>query len=260
LSLSPLRVFFASFASGIQLGRHMIWQTTRFAIDLAAPGDGHRQRHARFIFRRRRACRHRLCAAPLRAPAGRGRRHAGHRGRIHPPRQPAVPLAEELARVLPVLRGALQLGVPVSVDTYKPEVMRAALDLGADIVNDIWALRQPGAAAVVARHPSCGVCLMHMHGDPATMQNAPMTGDAVPQVLHLSRAARAGPASAGGRKAPHRAGPRHWLWQDRGAELQPAGAPARTAGGRLAAAGRLVAQVITGRRPCRGRAGPAAAR
>ena len=56
-----------------------------------------------------------------------------------------MPLEEELARVLPVLRDAVTLGVPVSVDTYKPEVMREALDLGADIINDIWALRQPGA-------------------------------------------------------------------------------------------------------------------
>jgi dihydropteroate synthase len=94
-----------------------------------------------------------------------------------------VPLAEEQARVLPVLREAVRLGVPVSIDTYKPEVMRAALDLGADIVNDVWALRHPGAAEAVAAHPSCGVCLMHMHGEPASMQRAPMDGDAVPQVL-----------------------------------------------------------------------------
>ncbi len=94
-----------------------------------------------------------------------------------------VPLEEELARVLPVVRHAVTLGAPVSVDTYKPEVMQAVLDLGADIVNDIWALRQPGAAQVVARHPSCGVCLMHMHRDPQTMQMAPMDGDVVPQVL-----------------------------------------------------------------------------
>jgi len=93
-----------------------------------------------------------------------------------------VPLDEELARVLPVVREAVRLGVPVSVDTYKPQVMRAVLDLGADIVNDIWALRQPGAAQAVAAHPQCGVCLMHMHGEPASMQRAPMAGDAVPQV------------------------------------------------------------------------------
>jgi dihydropteroate synthase len=92
-------------------------------------------------------------------------------------------LEQELARVLPVLREAVRLGVPVSVDTYKPEVMRAALELGVDIVNDVWALRQPGASEAVAAHPSCGVCLMHMHGEPASMQRAPMAGDAVPQVI-----------------------------------------------------------------------------
>ncbi|WP_096695923.1 dihydropteroate synthase [Polaromonas sp. AER18D-145] len=99
------------------------------------------------------------------------------------PGAPPVPLDEELARVLPVVRHAVTLGVPVSVDTYKSEVMAAVLDLGADVINDIWALRQPGAAAVVAAHPTCGVCLMHMHREPQTMQAAPMEGDVVPQVL-----------------------------------------------------------------------------
>ncbi len=105
-----------------------------------------------------------------------------------------LPLDDELARVLPVVRDAVRLGVPVSVDTYKPQVMQAVLDLGADIINDIWALRwsEPCASVtpaalnamqVVARHPSCGVCLMHMHGEPLTMQVAPMAGDVVPQVL-----------------------------------------------------------------------------
>ena len=94
-----------------------------------------------------------------------------------------LPLDEELARVLPVVRHAVTLGVPVSVDTYKPQVMAAVLDLGADIINDIWALRQPGAAVIVAAHPSCGVCLMHMHREPLTMQAAPMDGDVLPQVL-----------------------------------------------------------------------------
>jgi dihydropteroate synthase len=98
-----------------------------------------------------------------------------------------VPLEEERARVMPVVREAVKFGVPVSVDTYKPEVMQEVLDLGADIVNDIWALRQPGAADVVAAHPSCGVCLMHMHGEPQTMQRTPMQGDAVPQVLAFLR-------------------------------------------------------------------------
>lgn len=99
------------------------------------------------------------------------------------PGAPVVSLEEELARVLPVVRGAVTMGVPVSVDTYKAGVMQAVLDLGADIVNDIWALRQPGAAAVVAQHPRCGICLMHMHRDPQTMQVEPMSGDVMAQTL-----------------------------------------------------------------------------
>ena len=103
-----------------------------------------------------------------------------------------VLVEEELTRVMPVLRDAVTLGVPVSVDTYKPEVMRRALDLGVDIVNDIWALRQPGAREQVAAHPMCGVCLMHMHGEPQTMQRFPVQGDAVPQVADfLQQASRA---------------------------------------------------------------------
>ena len=108
------------------------------------------------------------------------------------PGSPAVDEAEEIARVLPVVREAVKLGVPISVDTYKPGVMQAVLDLGADIVNDIWALRQPGARAVVAAHANCGVCLMHMHRDPQTMQQAPMDGDVVTQVrAFLDEAAQA---------------------------------------------------------------------
>jgi dihydropteroate synthase len=107
------------------------------------------------------------------------------------PGTPPVPLEEELARVLPVLRDAVTLGVPISVDTYKPEVMQQVLDLGADIINDIWALRRAGAREVVAAHPRCGICVMHMHGEPRTMQRAPMEGDAVPQVAaFLAEASR----------------------------------------------------------------------
>ena len=94
-----------------------------------------------------------------------------------------LPLNQELARVLPVVRHAVQLGIPVSVDTYKPEVMQSVLDLGADIINDIWGLRQPGALEVVAQHSACGVCLMHMHREPLTMQVEPLQGDVVEQVL-----------------------------------------------------------------------------
>ena len=104
------------------------------------------------------------------------------------PGSPAVGLADELARVVPLVREAVKLGVPISVDTYKPEVMQAVLDLGADIINDIWALRQPGAAAVVAGHPQCGVCLMHMHSVPQSMDRDHMQGDVVVQVRDFLQA------------------------------------------------------------------------
>lgn len=94
----------------------------------------------------------------------------------------AVPLATELERVLPVIRHAAALGVPVSVDTCKPEVMAAALEVGADIVNDVLALRAHGAMEVVSAHPDCGVCLMHMQGEPRTMQQAPQYGEVVAEV------------------------------------------------------------------------------
>ncbi len=108
-----------------------------------------------------------------------------------------LPLAEELARVMPVVRHAVTLGVPVSVDTYKPAVMQAALDAGADIINDIWALRQAGAVQAVAAHRACGVCLMHMHREPQTMQVQPMQGDAVIQVLDFLKERAAVVESAG---------------------------------------------------------------
>ena len=94
----------------------------------------------------------------------------------------ALSVEEELSRVLPFVREAVKWQVPLSVDTYKPEVMQAALDLGADIINDIWALRQPGAWDVIAQFPNCGICLMHMHRDPQTMQIEPMTGNVVQSV------------------------------------------------------------------------------
>jgi dihydropteroate synthase len=78
--------------------------------------------------------------------------------------------AAEMARVLPVLREAVRWGVPVSVDTSEPRLMQEALALGADIVNDVRGLRRPGALKVLAGHPRAGVCLMHMRGEPATMQ------------------------------------------------------------------------------------------
>lgn len=98
------------------------------------------------------------------------------------PGSPAVPLDVELQRVLPVVQEAVRWQVPISVDTYKPELMRAVLDLGVDIINDVWALRQPGARDIIAAHGRCGVCLMHMHQTPQTMQLQHMEGDAVAAV------------------------------------------------------------------------------
>lgn len=94
----------------------------------------------------------------------------------------AVSVQEELDRIGPFLQEAVRWHVPLSVDTAKPEVMKAALEMGADIINDIWALRQPGAVEVVAQHANCGVCLMHMHREPQTMHEQPMQGDAVATV------------------------------------------------------------------------------
>ena len=84
----------------------------------------------------------------------------------------AVPLQEELRRVMPFIEQAVKWQVPLSIDTYKPEVMQAALDLGVDIVNDTQALLQTNAEQVVLRHPRCGLCLMHaltvpLHENPA---------------------------------------------------------------------------------------------
>ena len=162
----------------------MFWTTSRFSIDLARPqvmgivnatpdsfSDG--GAHASTAS----ALRH--CEQLLRDGAD----ILDVGGESTRPGAPAVSVEDELARVLPVVRGAVSMGVPVSVDTSKAAVMQAVLDLGADIINDIWALRQPGAAAVVAGHPRCGVCLMHMHREPQTMQQAPMAGDVVAQVL-----------------------------------------------------------------------------
>jgi dihydropteroate synthase len=96
-----------------------------------------------------------------------------------------VSLALELERLIPVIRGAASLGVAISVDTYKAQVMQAALDAGADIINDIWGFRQAGSLQAVAAHPNCGLCVMHMHGEPNTMQLTPMQGAVTPQVLEF---------------------------------------------------------------------------
>lgn len=93
-----------------------------------------------------------------------------------------VSLDEELRRVIPVIEALSKVAtVPISIDTYKPEVMRAAIQAGADIVNDVCALRQEGALEVVAAS-NVGVCLMHMQGMPQTMQLNPTYVDVVAEV------------------------------------------------------------------------------
>ncbi|RDU95622.1 dihydropteroate synthase [Trinickia dinghuensis] len=85
------------------------------------------------------------------------------------PGAPTVPLEQELARVVPVIEALAGIGIPLSIDTYKPEVMRAALAAGADLVNDIWGFRRAGALDAVSG-TDCGLCVMHMLGEPQTMQ------------------------------------------------------------------------------------------
>lgn len=161
----------------------MEWQTSRYLIDLSRPrvmgivnvtpdsfSDGGRYATTRAALAH---CEQLLVDGAHILDIG---------GESSRPGTPPVPLEEELNRVRPVLQEAVTLGVPISVDTYKPEVIREALEMGADIINDIWGMRQPGALAAVASHEKCGVCIMHMHGEPRTMQRAPMQGDAVPLV------------------------------------------------------------------------------
>lgn len=173
----------------------MHWQTSRYAIDLSAPkvmgivnvtpdsfSDG--GRHASGAAALAHCDQLVQDGADILDIGGESTR----------PGAVALGEAEELSRVIPVVRHAVTLGVPVSVDTYKPAVMQAVLDLGADIINDVWALRwttpqnQLRGDAVVAAHPQCGVCLMHMHREPSTMQVAPMEGDVVPQVRDFLQA------------------------------------------------------------------------
>ena len=162
----------------------MLWKTTRFEIDLATPkvmgivnvtpdsfSDG--SQHANLTS----ALKH--CELLLKQGA-----HILDIGgeSTRPGAQP-ISVEEELQRVVPVVKEAVRFNVPISVDTYKPQVMQAALDAGSDIINDIWALRQKGALDVVSTHTGCGVCLMHMHAQPQDMQMYPMKGLAIPAVI-----------------------------------------------------------------------------
>lgn len=174
------------------------WQTARFRIDLSRPRvmaivnatpdsfSGHGA-EADADDARRRCDRAVAEGADLLDIGGESTR---------PGAQPP-PVEEELRRVLPVVRHAIGLGVPVSVDTSRLEVVRAVLDLGADVINDVRALRQPGVLAEVAARSDVGVCLMHMPGEPATMQDDPRYDDVTSEVARYLRLRRDAAREAG---------------------------------------------------------------
>lgn len=111
-----------------------------------------------------------------------------------------VPLDEELSRVIPVIQGLAGIGVPLSIDTYKPEVMRAAILAGVDIVNDVCALQEPKALEIVAAS-DVGVCLMHMQGRPQNMQQDPQYQDVVQEVYDFLKGRLAAAEQVGIAKA-----------------------------------------------------------
>jgi dihydropteroate synthase len=88
---------------------------------------------------------------------------------------------QEWRRISGVLKQLINWNIPLSVDTYHPETMAKALDLGVDIINDVWALRQAGSIEAVATS-QCGICMMHMHGEPLSMQLNPMSGNVMDSI------------------------------------------------------------------------------
>jgi dihydropteroate synthase len=102
------------------------------------------------------------------------------------PGAPALPLADELQRVMPVIYALRDCGKPLSIDTYKPEVMREAVLADVDMINDINGFRAPGAIEAVLES-DCALCIMHMHGSPATMQQQPHYADVVAEVIAFLR-------------------------------------------------------------------------
>ena len=103
------------------------------------------------------------------------------------PNAEPVALEEELRRVVPVVKALVGAGVAVSVDTLKPAVMRAAVESGCSVVNDVNAFRGAGALEAV-RDAQVGLVVMHMQGEPRTMQQAPRYGDVVAEVTDFLRA------------------------------------------------------------------------
>jgi dihydropteroate synthase len=98
------------------------------------------------------------------------------------PGAPPVPVQEELKRVIPAIYALRDCGKPLSIDTYKPEVMREAIAAGADMINDIGGFLAPGAIEAV-KDSDCGLCVMHMQRDPQTMQASPQYQDIVSEVI-----------------------------------------------------------------------------
>ena len=95
-----------------------------------------------------------------------------------------VPLDEELRRIMPVIYALRDCGKPISVDTYKPEVMKEALAAGADMINDINGFRAPNALSAV-KNSECALCIMHMQGEPQTMQAQPSYQNVVTEVTEF---------------------------------------------------------------------------
>jgi dihydropteroate synthase len=112
------------------------------------------------------------------------------------PGAPALSLQDELGRVMPVLYALRDHGKPLSVDTYKPDVMREAIRAGADMINDINGFRAPGALAAIA-DSDCALCIMHMQSTPQTMQDRPAYGDVVADVIAFLRERVASLTAAG---------------------------------------------------------------
>jgi dihydropteroate synthase len=102
------------------------------------------------------------------------------------PGAPPLPLADELRRVMPVIYALRDCGKPLSIDTYKPEVMREAVLADVDMINDINGFRAPGAIEAVLES-DCALCVMHMDGAPATMQQRPAYTDVVAEVIAFLR-------------------------------------------------------------------------
>lgn len=167
----------------------MYWQTTRFQIDLSRPrvmgivnvtpdsfSDGGRYGQTQQAIEH---CQRLVAEGADILDIG---------GESSRPGARSLGIDEEWSRVRPVLEFAVGLGVPISVDTCKPGVMRLALDAGADVLNDIRAFQAAEALQVVMAHPKAGLCLMHMRGEPQTMQTLTEYGDLVEEVKQFLEA------------------------------------------------------------------------